>query len=101
MPHNCCFTQVLLYAELRDNSQGLIKLLGGEFAPTPGAGDPIELPGTTPLGGVIDGRTAPGIVAMDAAVSAALGKARVHGIGVVGTRNTHSGTGALGCVTYV
>lgn len=83
---------------MRDNSQGLIKLISDEFAPSPGASDPTQLPGPSPLAAIIDGHAAPGIVAMDAAVCAALGKARVHGLGIVGTRNTCSGTGALGYV---
>lgn len=88
--------QVLLYAELRDNSQGLIKLACGDFRATPNAQSPLRQPSTSPMAGRIDGRGAPGMVALDLATRDALAKARMHGVGIVGSINTSTGTGALG-----
>ncbi len=87
---------MLLHAQLRDNSQGLIKLACGDFRATPNAQSPLRQPSTSPMAGRIDSRGAPGMVVLDMASRDALAKARMHGIGIVGTVNTCTGTGALG-----
>jgi LDH2 family malate/lactate/ureidoglycolate dehydrogenase len=68
-------TRVLLWAELRGNSQGLGKIPARAVAPDPNAGE---------------------MVVMDRAVDEAVLSAKNNGIGIVGTRGTATSTGAIG-----
>ncbi len=84
--------QVVMYAQLRGNSQSLVKVVSG--------GLPYDVCCQPP---VIEHETSVsasksfGMIVMDAAVSTAMDKAAASGIAVVGTHGTASGTGALGC----
>lgn len=86
---------VLLYAQLRDNNQGIAKLLGAGMPKHPDAGE-IAVVHETPLSAVLDGAQRPGIVVANRAMRLAVAKADDTGFGIVGVRNTSSSTGAIG-----
>ncbi|MCP5083693.1 MAG: Ldh family oxidoreductase [Alphaproteobacteria bacterium] len=87
---------VLLYAELRDNSQGLVKIVEGVVSPLPGAGA-IEV--EQKASGVvrINGNQNVGMVVATRAAEEAAKLAKTNGIGVAGTWNVSTSTGAIGC----
>lgn len=87
--------EVLLYAQLRGNNQGIIKLIGAGMPKDPDAG-PIKVVRETPLSAVLDGNRNHGMVVLGRAVSIAIEKASEHGVGMVGTHNTSTSTGAIG-----
>lgn len=86
---------VLLYAQLRGNNQGIVKLIGAGLPRDP-ACQPMQIVHETPLSAVIDGGRNTGMVVMNRALEIAIERARTHGFGMVGTRNTNSSTGAIG-----
>lgn len=90
-------TRVLLYASVRGNSQGVIKLLtGGVPTHNVGKGTPIEVEHETKLSARLHGHGASGIVVLDRATTMAITKAKDHGLSVVAAHGTSSGTGAIG-----
>jgi L-2-hydroxycarboxylate dehydrogenase (NAD+) len=86
---------VLMYAQLRGNNQGIIKLIGAGMPKDPDAGA-VEVVRETPLSALLNGNHNQGMVVLSLAVQTAVEKAREHGIGLVGTYNTASSTGAIG-----
>lgn len=87
--------QVLMYAQLRGNSQSLVKVVSGGL-PRNASCQPPVVEHETSASARVNGRGSFGMIVMDAAVSIALDKAAAGGIAVVGTHGTASGTGALG-----
>lgn len=88
--------QVLMWAQLRGNSQNLVKVVSGGL-PRDENEQPPAIVHDTRLSARINGGNSFGMLAMKLAVDTALAKARDGGgIAVVGTNNTASGTGALG-----
>lgn len=90
-------TEVLLYAELTGkNTQGILKLLGTEpiqmvkpkFSP--------KIIKETKISALIDGGGNPGTLVSQEAIDIAIKKADTYGVGIVGTKNTYSSTGAIG-----
>jgi L-2-hydroxycarboxylate dehydrogenase (NAD+) len=94
-PEVSLMSDVLLYAQLRNNTQGIAKLVGQGLPKDPEAGE-MQVVKETKLSALLDGSHNPGIVVMMRAVDMTLEKARNTGFGVVGTFNTHSSTGAIG-----
>lgn len=86
---------VLLYAQLRGNNQGIVKLIGVGMPRDPQA-QPIRTIRETKLSALLDGGRNAGMVAMKYALDLAINKAREHSIGLVGTNNTNTSTGAIG-----
>ena len=86
---------VLMYAQLRGNNQGIVKLIGAGM-PRDKLAKPISAIKETKLSALLDGGRNSGMVAVTHATSLALQKAREHGIAIVGTNNTNSSTGAIG-----
>ena len=86
---------VLLYAELRARSQGLQKIIERTVVPSTdcGAIGVVRAEGATMR---IDGAQNPGMVVSTYASDQASALARTHGIGLVGTFNTSTSTGAIG-----
>lgn len=84
-----------MYAQLRGNSQSLVKVVSGGLPRNPAALPPI-IEHDNKLSARIDGRHSFGMITMQLAVETALAKVAAHGVGVVGTHGTASGTGALG-----
>ncbi len=87
--------EVLLYAQLRGNNQGIVKLIGRGLPRNPNA-KPLKIIKDTKLSAVIDGNQTIGMVVMKRAMEMAVTKATEHGFGIVGTHNTSSSTGAIG-----
>lgn len=86
---------VLMYAQLRGNNQGIVKLIGAGLPYDPSA-QPIQIVRETPISTLLDGGRNIGIVVMKQALALAVNHARQHGFGIVGTRNTNTSTGAIG-----
>lgn len=86
---------VLMYAQLRGNNQGLVKLIGAGIPKDPEAGI-ITLEKETKLSALLNGKRNPGAVVATQAMNLAIKKAKKHSIGIVGTNNTYSSTGAIG-----
>ncbi|MCW6160080.1 MAG: Ldh family oxidoreductase [Candidatus Micrarchaeales archaeon] len=86
---------VLMYAQLRGNNQGLVKLIGSGYQRHPNAKQPV-ITKETKLSALINGNLSPGIVVLKQATEVAIKKAKEHGFGIVGTNNTNSSTGAIG-----
>jgi len=86
---------VLLYAQLRGNNQGIVKLIGAGMPRRPDA-RPIQITRETKLSALVDGGWNAGMVALTYALDLAVSKAREHGIGVIGTNQTNTSTGAIG-----
>lgn len=86
---------VLLYAELRGNGQGLIKLLGPGMPKDVRAETPtVDTEGETFAR--INGNYSPAMVVLHQASLLAAQKAQSHGIAIVGTYRTNQSTGAAG-----
>jgi LDH2 family malate/lactate/ureidoglycolate dehydrogenase len=87
--------EVLMYAQLRGNNQGIVKLISKKFAKSENAGE-IEMIERTKLSALINGNHNSGMVVMKKAMDKAMEMAKEHGFGIVGTNNTNSSTGAIG-----
>jgi L-2-hydroxycarboxylate dehydrogenase (NAD+) len=87
--------EVLLYAQLRGNNQGIVKLIGAGMPRRPDA-RPLQIARETKLSAVIDGGWNAGMVVMTYALEIAINKALAHGVGIVGTNHTNTSTGAIG-----
>jgi len=84
----------MMWAQLRDNNQGMIKLTSGGLAKS-GDGQPtIEI--DSPTGARVNGNLAMSMPVMDFAINLAIEKAQSAKVGVVGTFNTSQSCGALG-----
>ncbi len=93
---------VMMYSQVRDGSQGLVKLTGAGM-PRSEHERPMKVEhkrGTAVAS--IDGGQNPGMVVMQKATELAMEFARKYGVGVVVTRNTgeSTGTGSTGAVGY-
>lgn len=86
---------VLMYAQIRGNNQGIVKLIGAGLPRDPTC-QPPKVARETPLSALIDGGRSSGIVAVSYALDRAISLARAQGFGIVGTFNTNSSTGAIG-----
>ncbi len=86
---------VLLWAELRGNSQGLSKIPARAVVADPEAGE-IIVTHRSPVVTQIEGNGNLGMVVMDRAVEESLKSAESNGIGIAGTRGTATSTGAIG-----
>ena len=87
--------EIIWYAQLRGNNQNIIKLLGDGMPANPDAAD-IRLIKDKTLSALLDGGWRQGMVVMRQGCDIAIEKARAHGFGIVGIRNTNSPTGAIG-----
>ena len=88
-------SDVILYAQLRGNNQGVVKLLGDSLKKDSEASD-ITIVRETKLSALLNGNKNIGMVVMNEATKRAITKAAEHGFGIVGTQNTASSTGAIG-----
>lgn len=88
---------VLMYAQLRGNNQGVVKLIGSaKGLQKDETQKPISIVKDTPVSQLVDGGNQFGMLVMGMAVSTAIEKAKRSGISIVGIRNTASSTGAIG-----
>jgi len=86
---------MLMYAQLRGNNQGIVKLIGSGYPKNSACGEMI-IEKETKLSARMNGNKQAGALVMHKAVNTAIGKAKEHGFGIVGTNNTNTSTGALG-----
>jgi len=86
---------VLLYAQLRGNNQGIVKLIGAGMPKSPVAGT-IRTIKDAKLSALLDGAQNAGMVVLKQATELAIQKATEHGLAIVGTNNTNTSTGAIG-----
>ena len=86
---------VMLYAELRGNNQGLTKIAAGAVAPIDGAGDVTTL---VEKGAVLhlDAGQQNGMIVIADAARRAADLAKHHGVACVAVRNSSGSTGAIG-----
>jgi L-2-hydroxycarboxylate dehydrogenase (NAD+) len=89
--------EMLLYAQLRGNNQGVVKLIGKGIPKDPKAG-PITIEKETVLSAKINGNQNQAMVVVKKALDVVLEKAKAGGIGIVGTFNTSTSSGAIGYV---
>jgi len=87
--------EILMYAQLRGNNQGLVKLIGRGIPKDKEVGE-IKVIKETKLSALLDGGRNMGMLVMKKAMKIALEKTKEHGFGIVGTKNTCSSTGAIG-----
>jgi L-2-hydroxycarboxylate dehydrogenase (NAD+) len=88
-------SEILLYAQLRGNNQGIAKLIGSGMPKNPNA-EAITVIRETSLSALLDGGQNAGMVVNAKAADMAIAKAKSAGFGMVGTRNTSTSTGAIG-----
>lgn len=86
---------VLLYAELRGNAQGLIKILERTVVPSPDA-ELADIERITPTLARVRARGEPGMVVLQGASDLLAGMATTHGLALVTTVGTDTSSGALG-----
>lgn len=87
---------VLLYAQLRDNNQGIVKLIGAGIPKDPNAGE-IVIEKETPISARINGNRNHAMLVAGKAVRIVKEKAKKNGFAVAGTFNTNTSSGAIGC----
>jgi len=88
-------SDVLLYAQLRGNNQGVVKLIGKGIPKDPGAGE-ITVEKETPISARINGNRNHAMVVVRKAMDIVVEKAKKNGFGIAGTFNTNTSSGAIG-----
>ena len=89
--------EILLYAQLRGNNQGVVKLIGKGIPRDPAAGE-IVIEKETPLSARINGNRNHAMVVVRKALEIVSAKAEKNGFGIAGTFNTNTSSGAIGYV---
>lgn len=87
-------SEVLLYAQLRGNNQGIVKLIGKGIPRRP-EGQPPIIVKDTPVSALVDGNKTHAMIVMDQLADMAIDKAKKSGIGMAGNFNTSESTGIL------
>jgi len=88
-------SDVLLYAQMRDNNQGVVKLIDKGIPKDPKAGE-IIIEKETTLSARINGNKNHAMVVVSRAVDIVVKKAGMHGFAIAGTFNTNTSSGAIG-----
>ena len=86
---------VLMYAELRGKSQGLIKILEKTVTPAPDR-VAVEITEKTPSIHQLRGHGNPGMVVLNAATTVTIDACKRTGLALTGTEGTASSTGSIG-----
>lgn len=87
--------EVLLYAQLRGNNQGIVKLIGPGIPKAEDTGE-IKIEKETKLSALINGHKNHAMIVVNKAVDIAIQKAKEHGIGIVGVNHINTSSGAIG-----
>ena len=87
--------EVLLYAQLRGNNQGIVKLIGTGIPKAKDASE-IKTEKDTKLSVVINGAKNHAMVVINQAVDTAIQKTKEHGMSLVGVNHITTSSGALG-----
>jgi len=88
-------SDVLLYAQLRDNNQGVVKLIDKGIPKDPQAGK-IVIEKETPISARINGNKNHAMLVVGKAVDIVKEKAKQSGFAIAGTFNTNTSSGAIG-----
>jgi len=88
-------SDVLLYAQLRDNNQGVVKLIDKGIPKDPQAGE-IVIEKETPISARINGNKNHAMLVVGKAVDIVKEKAKQRGFAIAGTFNTNTSSGAIG-----
>lgn len=86
---------VLLWAQMRDNNQGIVKLIDKGIPKDPNAGD-IVIEKETPISARINGNKNHAMLVAGMAVDIVKEKAKKNGFAIAGTFNTNTSSGAIG-----
>ena len=86
---------ILLYAQLRGNNQGVVKLIGQGMPKDPDVKE-IEIEKETPLSIRLNGNQNQAMLVVSKALEFVLEKARKSGFALAGTNNTSTSSGAIG-----
>jgi L-2-hydroxycarboxylate dehydrogenase (NAD+) len=86
---------VMLYAQLRDNNQGVVKLIDKGIPKDPKAGE-IVIEKETPISARINGNKNHAMLVVGKAVEIVKEKAKKSGFAIAGTFNTNTSSGAIG-----
>lgn len=87
--------EILLYAQLRGNNQGVVKLIGNGIPKRKEANTP-KIVKETPVSALFDSNATHAMIVMDLLTDTAIAKAKKSGVGIVGNFNATESTGALG-----
>lgn len=85
----------MLFAQLRDNNQGVVKLIDKGIPKDPNAGQ-IEIVKETPISVQINGNKNHAMLVVGKAVAIVMEKAAKTGFALAGTFNTNTSSGAIG-----
>ncbi len=88
-------SEVLLYAQLRGNNQGVVKLIGPGIPKDPNA-KPAEVTKETKVSAYLDSHQTHAMLAVNQAIDIAINKGKDIGVGIVGVKGIHTSSGALG-----
>lgn len=88
---------MLLYAQLRGNNQGIVKLIGPGIPKNADAGE-IKIEKETALSAKINGNQNQAMIVVKKALEVVVQKAQQNGVGIAGTYNTATSSGAIGYV---
>lgn len=86
---------MLMYAQLRGNDQGIVKLIGKGIPKNENAKEPT-IEKETPTTAIINANLTMEAIAMEQAVAMVVSKAKAMGIAIVGTHNGDGSSGAIG-----
>jgi len=86
---------ILLYAQLRGNNQGVVKLIGPGIPKNKQASE-IHIEKETPVSARINGNQNQAMLVVSKALEVVLKKVESSGFGIVGTFNTATSSGAIG-----
>jgi len=87
--------EILLYAQLRGNNQGVVKLIGKGIPKRDEASNP-KIVKETPVSALFDGNKTHAMIVMTLVADTAIAKAKKSGVGIVGNFNTAESSGAIG-----
>ncbi|MFZ1721782.1 MAG: Ldh family oxidoreductase [Microgenomates group bacterium] len=87
--------ELLMYAQLRGNNQGIVKLIGKGIPKSKNAKTPT-IEKETPTTALLNANATMEAIAMEQAVALAIKKAKEMGISIVGTHNGSGSSGAIG-----
>ncbi|MBN2318386.1 MAG: Ldh family oxidoreductase [Acidobacteria bacterium] len=88
-------SEILLYAQLRGNNQGVVKLIGQGMPKDPNVKG-IEIEKETPLSVRLNGNQNQAMLVVSRALEFVLEKAKKSGFALAGTNNTSTSSGAVG-----
>ena len=86
---------ILMFAQLRGNNQGVVKLIGNGIPRRDGVEKP-SIEKETPVSALVSGNKTHAMIVMDQLADIAIEKAQKSGIGIAGNYNSSESTGALG-----